>query len=191
MSSASTPFGLRPVQLLGGRVYAGAVTHYNIASAYNTSIFSGDAVTMVAAGTVERDTADAAMVPIGVFVGCSYTDATRGFTQSQYWPASQVATDAVAYVVDDPDIIMEVQADGSITQAMVGSNFGMTQTSAGSTATGNSGMHLDASSTATTNTLPVRLISIVDRVGNAAGDAFTNVLVKWNVGHQHRTTAGV
>jgi len=89
------PYGLRPVKMLNGTPYAGATRLYRIASAYATDIFYGDVVKLVTGGTVERDTADAAMTPIGVFMGCTYTDpGTSQPTFKQYWPASTVASDA-------------------------------------------------------------------------------------------------
>ena len=71
--TVSSPYGLVPVKLLSGVPYVGTVRHYKIASNYGTAIFYGDAVKLVTGGTVERDTFDAAMTPIGVFMGVSYT----------------------------------------------------------------------------------------------------------------------
>ena len=72
--TVSAPYGLVPVKMISGTPYAGVTRQYTIASGYNTNIFNGDAVKLVTAGTVERDTADGAMTPIGVFMGCTYTD---------------------------------------------------------------------------------------------------------------------
>ena len=103
------PYGLRPVKMLDNSPYNGATRLYRIASAYNTNIFYGDVVKLVTGGTVERDTADAAMTPIGVFMGCTFTDpGTSQPTFKQYWPASTVASDAMAYVVDDPNVLFKV-----------------------------------------------------------------------------------
>lgn len=190
MASTAAPYGLRPVRLIGGRNFAGSTRQIKIASGYNTNIFYGDAVTLVAAGTVEKDTGTSAMTPVGIFLGCSYTDSDLGFIQRQYWPAGTTASDAVAYVLDDPDVEIQVQADASVAQAALGSNFALVQ-GAGSTVTGNSGISLDASTSATTNTLPVRLVGFVDGPNSSVGDAFTDCLVKWNAGHQYNNTTGV
>ena len=72
--TVSGPYGLVPVKLLSGTPFAGVVRQYKIASGYATAIFYGDAVKLVAGGTVERDAFSAAMTPIGVFMGVSYTD---------------------------------------------------------------------------------------------------------------------
>ena len=68
------PYGLVPVKLLSGVPFVGTTRQYSIASGYGTNIFYGDAVKLVTGGTVERDTFDAAMTPIGVFMGCTFTD---------------------------------------------------------------------------------------------------------------------
>ena len=68
------PYGLVPVKLISGVPYVGTTRQYSIASNYGTDIFYGDAVKLVTGGTVERDTFDSAMTPIGVFMGCTFTD---------------------------------------------------------------------------------------------------------------------
>ena len=106
--TVSAPYGLVPVNLIGGQVYAGAVRHIPIASAYGTAIGNGDVVKMVAAGTIEKDTGTATATPIGVFVGCQYVDADGEFVTRNNWVASTVGTDIVALVADDPDLVMKV-----------------------------------------------------------------------------------
>ena len=79
------PYGLLPVKLLSGSPYSGVTRQYRIASGFATDIFYGDAVKLVTGGTVERDTFDAAMTPIGVFLGCTFTDpSTSQITFKQY-----------------------------------------------------------------------------------------------------------
>tara|TARA_R110002020_G_scaffold335681_2_gene550851 strand:- start:186 stop:791 length:606 start_codon:yes stop_codon:yes gene_type:complete len=193
------PYGLKPVKMLNGSPYAGATRQYRIASAYDTNIFYGDVVKLVTAGTVERDTADAAMTPIGVFMGCTYTDpSTSQITFKQYWPASTVASDAMAYVVDDPNVLFKVavissaasstivMADLAITD--IGANVQMVDNT-GSTVTGNSKIAVDDTS-ATTNTFPLRVVDVVTETKTSA-TAFPEVLVKWCAGHQFDNTTGV
>lgn len=191
MASTATPYGLRPVGLLGGRHYAGSVQHIKIASGYAANIFNGDAVKLVAAGTVEKDTGTNAMTPVGVFLGCEYTDpSSKQKIQANYWPTGTVASDAKAYVCTDPYVVMQVQASGTITQADLGGNFALTQGS-GSTVYGTSGVTLTDAAGATTNTLPVKLVGFVDGPNSAVGDAKTDCLVIWNAGHQWTNTTGV
>lgn len=192
MASTSAPYGLRPVRLLGGRVYAGSVTHYKIASGYATSIFKGDVVKLVTAGTIEKDTGTNTATPVGVFMGCEYSDPTLNYlVQRQYWPASTVASDAMALVADDPDLIFEVQGDGTLAQTALGANVDLEQ-GAGNTATGNSGVGIDVSQIESTTTLPLRIIGFVDRPGSAVGDSYTDAYVIWNHGvHQFRNATGL
>lgn len=191
MALTATPYGMVPVQNLGQRVNAGGFNQFVIASAYATDIFFGDVVKLVAAGTVEKDTGTATATPIGVFLGCTYSSAPLNYKLfGQLWPASTAAADAKAYVCDDPDAVFQMQADGAITQAMLGANAGLVQT-AGSTAIGKSKVALDQSSVATTNTLPLRIVGFVENGLSEIGDAYTDVLVKWNVGHQYANTTGI
>jgi len=191
----SGPYGLKPVKMLDNSPYNGATRQYRIASAYGTNIFCGDVVKLVTGGTVERDTADAAMTPIGVFMGCTYTDpSTSQITFKQYWPASTVASDAKAYVVDDPNVLFKVavcssgttMADLAITD--IGANVFMIDNS-GSTTTGNSKICVDDTS-ATTNTYPLRVVDVVTET-KTSSTAFPEVLVKWCAGHQFNNTTGV
>ena len=59
----------------------------------------------------------------------------------------------------------------------------------GSTITGNSKSAISDTS-ATTNTLPFRIVSLVEETKNASG-GYTEALVKWNAGHQFNNTTGV
>ena len=191
MSSTATPYGFRPVGLLGSGTWSDATRQIKIASGYATAIFYGDAVKLVSAGTVEKDTGTTALPPVGRFVGCRYTDPTTNQpTYSQYWPASTAASDAFAYICDDPNIVFQAQGDASLAQTTLGNNVAVVQTG-GSTAIGNSKNALDASTVATTNTLPVRILGFVDGPDQAVGDSFTDALCKWNAGHQYSNTTGV
>jgi len=189
------PYGLRPVKLVSGSPYNGVTRQYPIASGYNTSIFNGDAVTLVTAGTVERDAADAAMTPIGIFLGCSYTDPnTKQKLFSQYYPAGTVASDIMAVVVDATDVLFKVAVVssgttiGDLAQTDVGANAALVD-NAGDTASGNSRVAISDTS-ATTATLPVRIVELVQETKNASG-GFTEALVKWNAGHQFNNTTGI
>ena len=191
MSSTATPYGFRPVGLLGSGTWSDATRQIKIASGYATAIFYGDAVKLVSAGTVEKDTGTTALTPVGIFVGCRYTDPTTNQpTYSQYWPASTAASDAFAYICDDPNIVFQAQGDASLAQTTLGNNVAVVQTG-GSTAIGNSKNALDASTVATTNTHPVRILGFVDGPDQAVGDSFTDALCKWNAGHQYSNTTGV
>ena len=193
MSSSATPYGARPVGTLSASgSFSGKVRHYSIASGYATSIFYGDFVKLVAAGGVEKDTGTTACTPVGIFLGVSYTDPnTSQKTFSQMWTASTVASDASAYVMDDPDVLFEMQGDGTGAQTVIGNNVAVVQT-AGSTTIRTSKNSIDISTVAsTTATLPIRIVDISSKSDNAAGDAYTDLVVKFNAGHIMRNTTGI
>lgn len=192
MATVATPTGAEPIGTLSASgSYTGKIRHIKIASGYAANIFYGDFVKLVNTGTVEKDTGTTALTPVGVFVGAAYTDpSTKQLTFSQMWPTGTVAADAVAYVVDDPNVLMQMQADEAIAQTGLGNNVAVVQT-AGSTDIGRSKNAVDGSTIATTNTLPLRIVDFVSGPDSAVGDTYTDVIVKFNVGHQYITTTGV
>lgn len=193
--SVDGPYGLVPVQRVSGGTFTGPTRHYKIASGYATAIFNGDAVKLVTGGTVERDTFDAAMTPIGVFLGCSYTDPnTKQKLFSQSYPASTVADDIEAYVMDATDVLFKVAVVssgttiGDLAQTDIGANVAGVDNTGDST-TGNSKCAVSDTS-ATTATLPFRIVGLVEETKNATG-GYTEAYVKWNAGHQFDNTTGV
>ncbi len=195
MAIVAAPSGAEPVGTLSASgSFTGKVRHIKIASAYDTSIFYGDFVNLVAAGTVEKAAVTTTVVAgtVGIFVGCAYTDpTTKQPTFSQFWPADNAATDAVAYVADDPKLVFQMQADEAIAQTGLGNNVAAVST-AGSTDIGRSRNALDGGSIATTNTLPLRIVDFVDGPDSAVGDAFTDCIVTWLPGsHAYDTALGV
>jgi hypothetical protein len=192
MATTAAPYGARPVGTLSASgSFTGKTVQIKVASGYATSIFHGDFVKMVAAGTVEKDAGTTSLTCIGIFLGCKYTDPnTNQMTFNQYWPASTVASDAVAYVLTDPNATFMMQGDDAIAQTALGANFAVVQT-AGSTSIGKSKNACDASTVATTNTLPLRIVEFVDGPTSSVGDAFTDAIFKVNVGHQLVNTTGV
>ena len=178
MANTDAAFGMRLVGRIGGPATNGQNT-YRIAANYGTAIFKGDMVAQVTGGGVEVH-ADGGTVPIvGVFNGCRYTDPTTGKeTFSNYYPASTNASDIEAFVIDDPMVIFEIQADAAFPVADLFGNFDIVYTSSGSTTTGISGAELDVTTGATTAGLPLKAIDISKNVDNddVSSDA-TNVLV--------------
>jgi len=194
MASTATPHGALPVGSLVSSPFNSKITHYKIKNAFGTSIFFGDFVKWGDDNpntTIQKDTGTTACTPIGIFMGCAYTDPTTGqFTPSQHFTASIAADDIVAYVASDPFVIMQMQCDGAATQDALGKNCAVALT-AGSTAIGRSKNVVDISTANTTNTLPLKIIDFVDGPDSAVGDAFTDVLVMFNVGHQLLNTTGI
>lgn len=201
MATTAAPYGFRPVGILGGASWSDAVRHIKIASNYGTAIFYGDVVKIVSSGTVEKDAGTTTMTPCGIFVGCRYTDpGTNQLTFSQRYPASTVATDIMAYVIDDPNVVFQVQANATLAQTALGNNVAVVQT-AGSATIGTSKNAVNASTIAVTKTLPIRIVDFVEGPTSAVGDTYTDVICKFNSGgdatgdscasHQYHDTTGV
>ena len=181
--TVSGPYGLIPINLIGGQVFAGATRQIPIGSSNDTAIFFGDVVKLDSDGLLQKDTGTDTATPVGVFLGCSYTDPTFGKVFRQYYPADTVASDIMAYVQDDPDALYKVavvssgSTIGGVTRTAVGNNAVLVQNS-GNTTTGNSGVAVD-DTVATTASFPVRIIDVVPETANTSG-SFTEVIVKWN-----------
>ena len=167
--TVSAPYGLKPINLIGGQVFAGSTREVPIQYGEATTIYYGDFV-KVAQGFAQRlavSTGGGASGMVGVFLGCSYTNPlTKQKQFSQYWPGGTLAGDAVAIVCDDPDTVFKAVVCSSGTTvasgsyAMVGQNYQMINTT-GSTATGNSSNALLYSATLTTSTFPMRVVGVV------------------------------
>jgi hypothetical protein len=66
--TVSAPYGLKPVNLIGGQVFAGSTRLMQIASGYATDIFYGDLVKRISDGTIEKDTGTTTATPVGYFL---------------------------------------------------------------------------------------------------------------------------
>ena len=197
--TVSSPYGLKPINLIGGQVFAGSTRMMEIASGYATNIFYGDLVQRISDGTITKDTGTTTATPCGVFLGVSFTNASTGqVQQQQFYPASQSiksGTKIFAVVADDPDTLFQVAVVSGTTVitgvgiSAIGNNSTLVQ-NAGSATTGNSAVAILAA-TAVTATLPIRIIDVVRDTATAA-DNFPEVIVKINFGmHQYNAALGV
>ena len=169
-TDVTSPYGFLPINLIGGQVYAGSTRMYPIQYGYDTNIFYGDFVKVVrgSATRVSIGAATNSNAVTGIFVGCSYTDpVTKDKRFSQYYPASTLAGDAVAYVVDDPDAVFKAAVCSSGTTmasgayALVGTNLSAVDNT-GNVNTGNSkNAILAPSATPVTSILPLRCVGVV------------------------------
>ncbi len=193
-------YGFQPINRLDGLPYAGAIRQIPVAAGYATAILNGDTV-RISNGYILAKTATDSGYSVGVLVGCAYVNSNGQTVQGQYYPAAASTTSnlAFAYVVDDPNAVFKVCATtaGSTTPAaydrnIVGSNVAMVA-GAGSTTTGDSAYGIDGSSSATTNTLPLRVVDVVPdtAVGAATNSSTTyyEFLVKFNL-HQYNNIEG-
>ena len=80
MATTAAPYGLRPINLIGGQLFAGSTRQIKIASGYASNIFFGDIVALSSSGVIVKVTnvgSAADQFPagvVGVFLGCTYTD---------------------------------------------------------------------------------------------------------------------
>ena len=180
MANKDASFGCKPVRMMGGAPYSGGQSRYRIASGATTPIFQGDLVTQLTAGVLGRHAASGTVPIVGVFNGVSYTDPTTGEQIfKNHYPGSISASDIVANVIDDPNVVFEVQSDEAFPVADLFGNFDIVEQSpVGSTLSGKSNAELDTSTGATTATLPLKAIDISQDPDNSdVASANTNVLV--------------
>lgn len=192
MANADTPMGLRPVALVSGGAYTGGGRVYSVPTSDATAIYIGDLVKSVGTsqtidGIVYSDIAQAATgdVITGVVVGV--LPATSSSTT--YRVAS---TQRLLLVADDPNVLFEAQEVNSgtpFTANDIGLNCNFV-VAAGSTTTSRSGTTLDNTTEATTNTLDLKIVGLVNRPDNAVGAA-AKYLVRINRHRYVNQVAGV
>jgi len=184
------PYGLKPINLYGGTPFAGATRQYRIASAYNTSIFFGDAVEMVNTGTIIKSAITSARATVttsqimGVFMGCSYVNAQGQVIFSQYYPANTTAptgTVITAYVCNDPDTLFK---------AVIATGTTADDATSGLLPSSTTQFTVIGTNSATTGTLPMNVVDVVPETSyvNGSGNVvFPELIVRWNF-EIHTTT---
>ena len=219
MASVASPYGLKPIQMIGGAPYnGGVIREYKVPANNSAAIFNGDLVQLSATGQpsavsssptaikIPATSADATAGIMGVCVGARYVNpATKQPVWSNYLPANTItggATDVWIMVMDDPRGLFQVQgtaALGTFNSAnggwpgAIGKNAALGFGTAGNTTTGVSGVNLvvgsNGGSLATTSTLAVRIVGLVS---GTESDAYPEFIVKLNVGvHSYDNSLGV
>ena len=179
MSSTNAPFGLRPAFHPSGLDRAQALAD-GIASAYNTDILKGQPGKLNSSGNIVVAAAGDSFQ--GAFAGVEWTDTTGRRRVSNYWPANTAyqTGSCVAYFYNDPNIVYEIQAAGSLAQTSIGDMADLSNTTAGSTTTGLSQCTLSTTLAGAGNTAQMRIVDLAPYPDNAWGDAFTIVRVTIN-----------
>lgn len=207
MAATLSPYGLKPVNLIGGQSFAGSTREIKLSTNNTAAIFNGDVVQLTSAGNPQAiaatPTAGTTAGIVGVCLGVRYVNpATKQPTFAQFLPANAITggyTDVFVIVADDPDLVFQVQgtaAFGSLTNGAagaVGKNAALGFATAGSTSTGNSGVNIvvgvNGASLALTATLAMRVVGVV---AGTETDAFPELLVKFNQGtHSYYLATGV
>lgn len=185
MANTSRINGFRPVKHLNGSPYNGQFNIYEIVAGDGTATMVGDLVkadsgtatdvypTCVRHGTSGEVTSGLAL---GVIVGFK-PDPTDLDTPTH----RRASTKRFAYVADSPDLIFEVQDGGTVpcTLTLIGNNTGFLAT-AGNTTTGASGMTSGTTAPTTTNSLPLKIMGIVDSPANESASAYQRLHVMIN-----------
>ena len=210
--TVSKPYGLQPVNLIGGQVFAGATRQLPITTSgvnYNTALFNGDVVQITSSGTIIKSTLDsdtsAVAGVVGVFVGCRYTNPnTKQPTYSQYWPGfASGVTDAFAYIVDDPDALFKVVSVGDtadttgldvtpLQQTVLGNNVQLVLNTGDSTS-GDSRIGVYWNSGAPTQTYAMRIVDLVPDTSyvSSGNIVYPELIVKFNFGfHSYYNATG-
>lgn len=168
MANANAPRGLSPVRGVNSQYVTGGPRAYVHDSGDGTALYVGDPVKIAGANTVVNG------VSLPQVVRASSGDVIDGVVVAALpdtrdsLPYVAASTTRVVLVDDDPDSMFEVQDANSgtaLTTAAVGLNVNFTG-SGGDTATGFSSVTLDNTSEATTNTLDLKIINVVNRVDN-------------------------
>ena len=181
MANQETAYGLRPIGLVGNAANTTGVTQYEIASNNTNALFNGAIVVPTAAGVIDQAgaTSGGTTQALGVLMGVEYVDSsTKKVVFNNYWPGSNnVSVDTnfpvKALVADNPNQLFKVASDATLTDratalTAIFANASLgTSARTGSTNTGRANGALSVSSIATTATLPLRIVGIMDDEANS------------------------
>jgi len=181
MANQETAYGLRPIGLVGASANSTGITQYEIASNNTNAIFQFSIVVPTAAGVIDQAgaTDGGTTAALGVLMGVEYVDSvSKKPIFINYWPGSNsVSVDTnfpvKALVADNPMQTFQVATDATITSratalTAVFANASLgTSARTGSTDTGRSNSALGVSTIATTATLPLKIMGIVDDDANS------------------------
>ena len=180
MANADTSYGLRPLSRQGSSVSSTGLTEYRIASDNSNPIQQGMAVIPLAAGVIDdlQAAAGGNVAICGVFGGCEYVSSTTGKpVYSNYWPGSGADSNhpVKAFLYDDPNQLFRIATSNVVAaanteaeiRAAVFANIAFATGNSGSTTTGVSSATADLNTIATTNTLALRIMGVLDDPANA------------------------
>ena len=179
MANTETSYGLRPISRQGASTSSTGMTEYRIASTNTNPIYHGMAVIPLAAGVIDdlQAAAGGNVSIAGVFGGCEYVSSTTSKTVwSNYWPGSGADSDhpVKAFLYDDPNQLFRIATSNVVAaanteaeiRAAVFANIALATGNSGSTTTGLSSATADLNTIATTNTLALRIMGILDDPSN-------------------------
>jgi hypothetical protein len=184
MALVASPYGLVPINRLGGTSYnGGTVRMIPMTVNHATQINTGDVIVIGAASAGQPSAATATVTTssagvLGVCMGVSYVDPTLKQQQfSLYLPGGAVTagyTNILIHVNDDPDQLYKLQSAGSVARTVQGKFCALENFGSGTY--GNSTIR--GSTPANTATLAMRIVDFA----STPGDAYTDLIVKFNAG---------
>jgi hypothetical protein len=215
MATFSGPYGLKPLNLIGGQAFNGGVIREILLTSNNSAPIGNGDLVQIGASTAGQPTVVTATPTtssvgiVGVCVGVRYQLAGQqlGYPlYAQYLPANAVTagyTNIYIRVMDDPDCLFQAQSLGSITVASIGKTIALANFTGGTgsttvnTTTGNSVIALSAT-VANTSALACKIVDLVNANSSFGGnypsnpgDAYTDCIVKLNFGvHSYYQSAG-
>ena len=194
MANINGAFGLRPMGKVGQNANSTGATEYRIASTNTNAIYQGSPVIPLAAGVIDivGAAAGGTVGLLGVFWGCEYVSSVTGEKIfSNYWPGSGADSNypVKAFVYDDPaqlfliatsNVVVGADTEAEV-RAAVFANANFATATSGSTVTGLSSATLDLNTIATTNTLNLRIMGVMDDPENLDfASAGVGILVRLN-----------
>ena len=181
MANANAPSGFRPINR-DGSPYNGATLRCVFAAADATAAFIGDPVWLDGSSSDGYPGVTQCAAGEAVFGVVTGFEANPDGLSDQYRKAS---TKRFCQVAPASSTYFEVQSDDDTTAIAV-ADVGLNANyivAAGSTAYGISAAELDSSGLATTSTLDLQVVGLVDRADNllaGTGSTNKNVIVKFN-----------
>ena len=195
--TVSAPYGLKPINLIGGQVFAGATRQRRIASGA-ASIGFGDPVIFVNDGTIAVSTSTTAAPATGfagVFLGCQFVSSVTGQpTFSQAWISGtsvKANTFITAFVCEDPDQLFQVavvtgttvvSTTSGLTYSNINNNVALVANTLNTTSN-DSQQAILLSSADVTASLPIRIVDLVpDTAFTYSGTVYyPEAIVKFNM----------
>lgn len=180
MSSTNAPFGFKAVRTItGAKQPQHEIREGAIPSGYGTAIYQGQMIKLATTGAIQPAAAGDRI--LGAFVGVEFVDTSGAVKTQSYWPANQTllsGTSATVYYYSDPDIVYEVQCDGSLAATSVGDQADLSNATAANTVAGTSQSTLSSSLAGAAGNAQFRILQLSPRVDNAWGDSYTVVHVQ-------------
>ena len=196
MANQDAPFGYRAIGGMGSSYETQGTSKYQISDNWTNAIFQGDllmmgdgsgtdrAGTTTQIGFVAGAIAAQDGLQCGVFNGCFYNDpTTQKPTWKNYYPGAVNITQGYidAFVYDNPQQLFEAQAEGSLTQASVGSLIDQGTYVAGSTVNGASKCELSTAVVGSGATGNWRILRVTeDPSNNDTSSANSNWVIRLN-----------